>query len=81
MGFKVDKGRYLTLKEFAELSGIKPKAVYKALYADRINGSKLKIRGRWYFHEKCIIIDKRIKTGKYIGIRHWIETGEDRRHL
>ena len=77
MSFSVEKGRYLTSREFAELSGVKLKTVYKAIYEDRISGSKVKIDKKWYFHNKCVIIDRRIKTGKYIGIRRFVETGVD----
>ena len=77
MSFSAEKGKYLNSREFAEISGVKLKTVHQALQDNRISGSKMKIEGKWYFHSSCVIIDRRIKTGKYIGIRRFIETGED----
>lgn len=65
--------KYMSVKEYANLCGITPQAVYKAIKQRRIKYYKI---GKVYIIPKdAVIKTKNIRDGRYIGIKN-LERGD-----
>lgn len=67
MATRIPSGLYLTIAQYAELCGLSKQNIYKAIKGGRVPVSKV---GRTYLINKdAVLIDKRIKSGRYVGVR------------
>jgi hypothetical protein len=63
----IPRGDYLSPEEYRKMIGFETtKPVFSALKEGRLQG--INFYGHWLILRNAIIIDKRIKTGKYIGL-------------
>lgn len=74
-----DKSRYYTVEEFRQRCGFSnAQRIYRAIWDDRIVGV-VKANGVYFIPLGAVIIDKRVKSGKYVGISRIIrERGENK---
>ena len=66
MSIRLPEGRYVSPAEFARTAGITVKTVYRAVREGRLKAYR--IDGRILLAADQTLTDKRIKTGKYIGV-------------
>lgn len=77
MGFTIHRtGKYLSVREYAEANSMTIDGVRKAMKAKRLTG-QVKINKRIYIPANAVIIDRRVKHGRYIGLRQFMREGTD----
>lgn len=67
MAVYIPAGRYITVQEFADRSGLTKQAVYNAIWEGRLKSYK--IEGRHLIRTDAVIVNTRIAHGNYIGIQ------------
>ena len=66
MATTLPAGKYLSIREYANLVGISPSGVYTALSTGRLQGYR--IDNTWLINKNAVITSKRNRDGRLIGI-------------
>ena len=74
----IPKGRYLTLEQFRlKIGGVAKSTVLKAIKQDRLKGTIRLDEKTILIPEDAILVDGRIKHGRYIGMGAWLRGNEE----
>ena len=72
MATRIPEGSYVTVSQYARQAQIKVQSVYQAIHKGRLKAYH--IDTTWLIPAEAMIQDKRIKSGKYIGVSEFRKT-------
>lgn len=72
---------YYTVEEFRQRCGFSnPQRIYRAIHNKRIDGV-VQVNGIYLVPVGAVIVDKRLKHGKYVGVSRLIKTNEREKRI